>query len=34
MGHGLTSADSMMSVRAMPWHGLGAVLAEATQESK
>jgi len=28
MGHGLTSSDSMMSVRGLPWHGLGAVLEE------
>src|SRR4051794_3431816 len=28
MGHGLTSSDSMMSVRAMPWHRLGVVLDE------
>ena len=28
MGHGLTDADTMFSVRAMPWHGLGAVLDE------
>lgn len=28
MSHGLTSTDSMMSVRKVPWHGLGAVLPE------
>jgi hypothetical protein len=28
MGHGLTDADTMFSVREMPWHGLGAVLDE------
>ena len=28
MSHGLTSTDSMMSVREVPWHGLGAVLPE------
>lgn len=26
MSHGITTTDSMLSVRAMPWHGLGAVL--------
>jgi len=26
MAHGITSADSMFSVRAVPWHGLGDVL--------
>jgi phage/plasmid-like protein (TIGR03299 family) len=26
MAHGITDTDSMFSVRAMPWHGLGAVL--------
>lgn len=26
MSAGLTSSDSMFSVRATPWHGLGAVL--------
>lgn len=26
MGHGLTSNDTMFSVRKTPWHGLGAVL--------
>jgi phage/plasmid-like protein (TIGR03299 family) len=26
MAHGITSADSMFSVRRVPWHGLGAVL--------
>jgi phage/plasmid-like protein (TIGR03299 family) len=26
MSHGLTNNDSMFSVRAMPWHGLGVVL--------
>src|SRR4051794_9513400 len=28
MAHGITNADSMMSVRRMPWHGLGVVLDE------
>jgi phage/plasmid-like protein (TIGR03299 family) len=28
MGHELTSTDSMMSVRKVPWHGLGVVLDE------
>lgn len=28
MSHGITESDSMMSVRQMPWHGLGAVLPE------
>ena len=28
MSHGITHHDSMFSVRAMPWHGLGAVLDE------
>ena len=26
MGHGLTSSDTMFSVRKAPWHGLGVVL--------
>jgi phage/plasmid-like protein (TIGR03299 family) len=26
MAHGITNADSMMSVRRVPWHGLGVVL--------
>jgi phage/plasmid-like protein (TIGR03299 family) len=26
MSHGITSNDTMFSVRAMPWHGLGVVL--------
>lgn len=26
MGHGITSSDSMFSVRETPWHGLGTVL--------
>jgi hypothetical protein len=26
MSHGITSSDSMFSVRQLPWHGLGAVL--------
>lgn len=26
MAHGITDADTMFSVRKMPWHGLGAVL--------
>lgn len=26
MAHGITDKDSMMSVREMPWHGLGVVL--------
>ena len=28
MSHGITSNDSMFSVREMPWHGLGVVLDE------
>src|SRR4051794_5427253 len=28
MAHGITNADSMMSVRRVPWHGLGVVLDE------
>jgi phage/plasmid-like protein (TIGR03299 family) len=28
MSHGITSSDSMYSVRELPWHGLGAVLDE------
>ena len=28
MSHGITSNDSMFSVREMPWHGLGVVLGE------
>ena len=28
MSHGITHNDSMFSVRAMPWHGLGVVLDE------
>jgi phage/plasmid-like protein (TIGR03299 family) len=28
MSHELTASDSMMSVHAVPWHGLGAVLPE------
>src|SRR5919206_2485274 len=28
MAHGITHNDSMMSVRRMPWHGLGVVLDE------
>ena len=28
MAHGITKADSMMSVRRVPWHGLGVVLDE------
>ena len=28
MSHGLTNHDTMFSVRAMPWHGLGVVLEE------
>jgi phage/plasmid-like protein (TIGR03299 family) len=28
MSHGITHSDHMFSVRAMPWHGLGAVLDE------
>ena len=28
MSHGITSNDSLLSVRARPWHGLGVVLAE------
>ena len=28
MSHGITHNDSMFSVRAMPWHGLGVVLEE------
>jgi len=28
MSHGLTTNDSMFSVREMPWHGLGVVLDE------
>jgi phage/plasmid-like protein (TIGR03299 family) len=28
MSHGITATDQMFSVRAMPWHGLGAVLGE------
>jgi len=26
MFHGITSSDSMFSVRQVPWHGFGAVL--------
>jgi hypothetical protein len=26
MSHGITTTDTTMSVREMPWHGLGAVL--------
>ena len=29
MAHGITRSDSMMSVRRVPWHGLGAVLGRA-----
>jgi phage/plasmid-like protein (TIGR03299 family) len=29
MAHGLTSSDSMFSVREMPWHGLGVVLKKS-----
>lgn len=28
MAHGITRSDTMMSVRRVPWHGLGAVLDE------
>src|SRR3954447_1155218 len=28
MAHGITQSDSMMSVRRVPWHGLGVVLDE------
>lgn len=28
MGHGITDADTMFSVREMPWHGLGSVLEQ------
>ena len=28
MAHGISNADSMMSVRSVPWHGLGVVLDE------
>src|SRR3954463_10001144 len=31
MAHGITNADSMMSVRRVPWHGLGVVLDERPQ---
>ena len=33
MSHELTSTDSMMSVRRLPWHGLGAVLDERPRDA-
>ena len=33
MSHGITSNDSMFSVRAMPWHGLGVVLDDTRTRS-
>jgi len=32
MAHGITQSDSMMSVRELPWHGLGVVLEQPPRD--
>lgn len=34
MSHGITSTDSMFSVREVPWHGLGAVFEEPPADAR